>query len=117
MLLLEHIGRKSGAQRYAVLEVVDRPAADEYVIVSGFGDKAQWYRNVLANPRVRVSVGWRRDVPAIATPLTSEAVDQTLDRYAEQHPRTWAALRDAMATAMDSPDLRLPMMRLELSRG
>jgi len=117
MLLLEHVGRKSGARRYAVLEVVDRPGTDEYVIVSGFGERAQWYRNVVANPHVRVSVGLRRNVSALATPLTRAAVDATLDRYAEHHPRTWRTLRDAMAEAMDSPDLRLPMMRLTLARG
>jgi deazaflavin-dependent oxidoreductase (nitroreductase family) len=117
MLMLEHIGRKSGARRYAVLEVVDHPGADEYVIVSGFGEQAQWYRNVLANPRVRVSVGLRRNVPATATPLTPEAVEETVDRYAERHPRTWRTLNEAMAAALDTPDLRLPMVRLELSRG
>jgi deazaflavin-dependent oxidoreductase (nitroreductase family) len=117
MLLLEHVGRKSGVRRYAVLEVVDHPRTDEYVIVSGFGEQAQWYRNVVANPHVRVSVGVRRNVPALATPLTPEVVDETLDRYAEHHPWTWRTLKDAMAAAMDSPDLRLPMMRLELARG
>jgi deazaflavin-dependent oxidoreductase (nitroreductase family) len=117
MLLLEHIGRKSGARRYAVLEVVDHPGTDEYVIVSGFGEKAQWYRNVIANPRVRVSVGLRRNVPATATPLTPEAVKETVESYAERHPRTWRTLNEAMAAALDTPDLRLPMVRLELARG
>src|SRR5262245_38655707 len=117
MLLLEHIGRKSGARRYAVLEVVDHPATDQYVIVSGFGERSQWYRNVVADPRVRVSVGLRRNVPAIATPMTREATEETLDRYAEHHPRTWRTLQEAMAAALNTQDLRLPMVRLELSRG
>ena len=117
MLLLEHVGRKSGARRYAVLEVVDHPAADEYVIVSGFGETAQWYRNVIANPRVRVSVGLRRNVPATATPLAPEAVEKTVERYAERHPRTWRTLNEAMADALNTPDLELPMVRLKLARG
>src|SRR5262245_46842098 len=117
MLLLEHIGRKSGARRYAVLEVIDHPGTDEYVTVSGFGERSQWYRNVVANPSVRVSVGLRRNVPAIATPLTHEAAEETLDRYAERHSRTWRTLQEAMAAALDTPDLRLPMVRLDLSRG
>ena len=117
MLMLEHIGRKSGTRRFAVLEVVDHPRADEYVIVSGFGEQAQWYRNVLANPRVRVSVGLRSNVPALATPMTREAAEQTLDRYAAHHPRTWRALQLAMAAALDTPDLQLPMVKLELARG
>lgn len=50
MLMLEHIGRKSGTPRNAVLEVVDHPAPDTYVIASGFGKNSQWYRNIVANP-------------------------------------------------------------------
>jgi deazaflavin-dependent oxidoreductase (nitroreductase family) len=117
MLMLEHIGRKTGARRYAVLEVVDHPAPSQYVIVSGFGEKSQWYRNVVAHPQVRVSVGVRRDVPATATPMTTEAVEETLDRYARHHPRTWRTLQEAMSSALDTPDLKLPMVRLELARG
>src|SRR5215470_13092918 len=108
MLMLEHIGRKSGARRYAVLEVVDHPGADEYVIVSGFAEKSQWYRNVVANPRVRVSVGLRSHVPAVATPMTREAAEQTIDRYSQKHPRTWRTLQEAMSAALDTPDLALP---------
>jgi hypothetical protein len=52
ILMLEHIGRRSGAPRYAVLEVVDHPSHDSYVVASGFGRKAQWFRNIQANPRV-----------------------------------------------------------------
>jgi deazaflavin-dependent oxidoreductase (nitroreductase family) len=114
MLMLEHIGRKSGARRYAVLEVVDRPGADTYVIVSGFGERSQWYRNVVADPRVRVSIGLRYRAPAVATPLSAQAAEQTLDRYAAQHPRTWRTLQQAMVAALDTPDLRLPMVRLDL---
>ncbi len=46
--MLEHIGRKSGAPRYAVLEIVDHPAPDVYIVASGFGRKAQWFSNVQA---------------------------------------------------------------------
>jgi hypothetical protein len=48
LLMIEHIGRKSGALRYVVLEVVDHPARNTYVIASGFGAKAQWFRNIQA---------------------------------------------------------------------
>jgi deazaflavin-dependent oxidoreductase (nitroreductase family) len=116
MLMLEHIGRKSGARRYAVLEVVDRPGPDQYVIVSGFGEKSQWYRNVVADPHVRVSVGLRRDATATATPMTPQAVDETLDRYARHHPGAWRTLQAAMSAALDTPDLKLPMVRLDLAR-
>jgi hypothetical protein len=49
-VMLERTGRKSGARRYVVLEVVQRGAAGSHVVVSGFGDRAQWFRNIRAEP-------------------------------------------------------------------
>ena len=67
MLMLVHRGRSSGLRRYAVLEVVDRPPPTSTSSCgSGFGEAAQWYRNLLADPHVRISVGWRRDADAVA---------------------------------------------------
>src|SRR5690606_41742890 len=59
VLLLEHIGRRSGQARYAVVEAAERPEPGVYVVVSGFGTQAQWFQNVMADPNVRISVGWR----------------------------------------------------------
>jgi deazaflavin-dependent oxidoreductase (nitroreductase family) len=117
MLLLEHIGRKSGARRHAVLEVVERPAPDEYVIVSGFGERSQWYQNVIANPEVRVSVGFRRGVPATATPMSREGAEAALKRYAEHHPRAWRHIEPTLEAALRTPELKLPMLTLRLARG
>jgi deazaflavin-dependent oxidoreductase (nitroreductase family) len=117
LLLLEHIGRKTGARRYAVLEVVERPAPDEYVIVSGFGARAQWYRNVLADPHVRVSVGRMCDVPAVATPMTRDAAKAALERYAERYPKTWARIEPTLQEALQTPELDLPMLTLKLARS
>ncbi|NLG48405.1 nitroreductase family deazaflavin-dependent oxidoreductase, partial [Gordonia sp. (in: high G+C Gram-positive bacteria)] len=64
LLLLEHTGRKSGELRYVALEKVDRPAKDRIIIASGFGEKAQWYRNLQADPRCRVWIGFTRGRPA-----------------------------------------------------
>ncbi len=115
MLLLEHTGRKTGARRYAVLEVVERSAPDEYVIVSGFGARSQWYQNLLANPNVHVSVGSRRRVPAVATPMSRDAAKATLARYAERYPRTWARIEPTLEAALQTPELDLPMLTLKLA--
>jgi len=37
MLLVEHVGRRSGLRRFAVLEVLQRPSREVYVVSSGFG--------------------------------------------------------------------------------
>jgi F420H(2)-dependent quinone reductase len=51
LLMLEHTGRKTGTRRYAVLEIVQCPRPGTYVVASGFGTRAHWFRNVRANPR------------------------------------------------------------------
>jgi len=93
LLLLEHVGRKSGARRYVVLEVVDRPARGTYIVASGFGERAQWLRNIRANPAVRVSVSGHRPRAATAHVLDPVDAEAALRAYARDHPRAWRALR------------------------
>jgi len=63
-LLLVHRGRKSGLLRETVLEVIlYEPAIRESVVVSAWGEKADWYRNVVATPTLEVWTGGQRYVP------------------------------------------------------
>lgn len=89
-LMLTHIGRKSGLPRDTVLEVVrhDR-ATDTYIVVAGFGEKSDWFRNISQTPEVIVHVG-RRRYPAIASRLSFEEAMREFKDYAQRHP---AALR------------------------
>lgn len=118
ILMLEHIGRKSGAPRYAVLEVVDHPAPDIYVIASGFGRKAQWFRNIEANPRVRVYAGSHAPRRATARVLGQQEADRTLDAYRSRHPRTWERFRPVLEDTLGAPitdtDTPLPLVELRL---
>ena len=115
MLMLEHRGRRTGQPRYVVLEVVDRPDPDTYVIVSGFGAASQWYRNLLADPHVRISVGRRRNLNAVTQRLSPSAAQETLDRYAERHPRAWKHLRSVLENALNATDLALPMFAVHIA--
>ena len=114
LLMMQHRGRTSGAARYVVLEVVDHPAADEYVIVSGFGTRAQWYRNIEAEPAVRIWVGLRRGVPARATAMSETESAAALDHYIQEHPKAWENLRAVIERATGAPVGTLPMVRLRL---
>jgi deazaflavin-dependent oxidoreductase (nitroreductase family) len=85
-LLLTHTGRKSGLPRYAVIEVIHRdPQRRAYYVASGFGEKADWYRNIRKTPQVTLQVG-RRKVRARAHCLPREAGAAILERYAREHP-------------------------------
>lgn len=85
-VLLQHIGRKSGQVRETVVEVIghDR-ASDTYYIASGWGKRANWYQNLLAQPNITIQVGRRRlDVCAEMLP-PKEGVQILLD-YRQKHP-------------------------------
>ena len=57
LTLLETTGRKSGQPR--TTPIGGRLDGDTFWLVSEFGDRSQYVRNIKANPRVRVRVGGR----------------------------------------------------------
>jgi deazaflavin-dependent oxidoreductase (nitroreductase family) len=121
MLMLEHVGRKSGQRRFVVLEIIDHPSPGRYVVVSGFGDRAQWFRNVRANSRVRVFLGGRGPSPASAMVLSDRDAKRALDSYARRHPKAWATLRPVLESTLGrsigGADTELPMVLLDLAAG
>ena len=118
MLMLEHTGRRTGRTRQVVLEVVGRPGPGRYVVVSGFGDRAQWYRNVCADPRVRVSVAGLRSVPATGRVLDAVEAGHALDGYVRANPGMWAWFRPVvertLGRALDGAAAPPPMVELGL---
>jgi deazaflavin-dependent oxidoreductase (nitroreductase family) len=59
-LRLLHVGRRTGTRYAAVLEVVRHdPSHAEFVVVSGFGTRTDWLRNIEAGNPVEVTVGRR----------------------------------------------------------
>lgn len=116
LLMLEHLGRRTGRPRLMVLEVVDRPDTRAYVVVSGFGCRAQWFRNIEAEPHVRIYQGSSRPVPALAEPLAVEQAVAALARYANAHPRAWASFRpvleQTLGTRIDTGGTDLPVVAL-----
>lgn len=119
LLMLEHVGRKSGVRRYAVLETVSRADPGTYIVAAGFGDRCQWLRNIRANPRVRVSVGRRSAVPAVARVLNEPEAAAALAVYQRRHPWAWAALRPVFERTTGGPiggdgtGLRLVALQLD----
>jgi deazaflavin-dependent oxidoreductase (nitroreductase family) len=84
-LALTTRGRKSGAPRSVVLEVLARePATGGYVVASGWGPRAQWARNVEAFPFADVRVGRRRFRARVEKLSRADATEQ-LAAYAQRH--------------------------------
>lgn len=104
MLLLNHTGRKSGKARQAVLEVVQHDrAAGTYIVASGFGEKSDWYQNVLAQPQVRIQVGNRRMAARAERLPLPQATAVMLD-YNRRHPALLRNLAGILGYRMDGSD-------------
>ena len=85
LLLLNHIGRVSGKPRQTILEVVTHDRADgSFVVASGWGPSAAWYRNLLHTPDVSVQVG-KRVTAVTAVPLPEEEGAEIFAQYAIRH--------------------------------
>lgn len=53
LLVMTHTGRTSGLPRRTVIEYHSAANRKKYV-VSAFGDRAQWYKNIIKNPFVTI---------------------------------------------------------------
>ena len=86
LLLLIHQGRTSGLLRETVLEaILYYPATKESVVLSAWGEKADWYRNIKATPALEVRTGGERYVPEQRF-LAPDENHAMLADYRRRHP-------------------------------
>lgn len=79
-LLLTHRGRTSGRVYRTMLEVVRfDDERQEAIVLSGFGRRASWFRNVSAGGAVAVEVGGRRFTPSVRVLDVDEAAAALAD--------------------------------------
>lgn len=108
LLMIEHLGRSSGEPRYVVVEIVEREGR-ALRVASGFGTKAQWYRNLRANGVAYVSTGGVRRERVAVKLLDDEESAVVLARYRENHADAWEKLKGAMDLAQGG-EARIPVV-------
>lgn len=113
LVMVEHVGRRSGLARYVVLEVLDAPSPNTLLIASGFGERAQWFRNLRATPACHVWHGTIRRRPATAQVLPAPDRDEALADYRRDHPKAWEVL-SRVVTEAGVDQGRIPIVRLTL---
>lgn len=119
-VLINHVGRKTGKLRQVVVEVVVRnPATGAVTVASGFGPRADWYRNLLAHPDATIQLG-SRSLTVRAVPLSEDEAAEAMVAYARHHPRAARGLSALMGFRVDGSEAdylevgrRIPMLRLE----
>ena len=93
-MLITTVGRKSGKPRDAMVDVMDYDtASDTYFIEAAYGSRADWYRNMQANPIFDARVG-RRKFKARAAPLSNEGAGELMVQFYRKKP---AYTRSVMA--------------------
>ncbi|MFC8626223.1 nitroreductase family deazaflavin-dependent oxidoreductase [Streptomyces anulatus] len=120
LLLLHHTGRNSGLDRRVALEVVAHDRAEgTWVLASGFGPEAAWYRNLRATPKTTIQVGNRHYAVTAHFPSADEG-GEIMARYAPARPRTARRLCafmgfdvDGSADSYRRAGRRIPFVRLE----
>jgi len=83
MLLLRHVGAKTGIERTSALLYV--PYRDSYVVIASKGGDPKhpgWYHNLVAHPDVEIQVG-RRTIPVHARIAECEEREQLWKRADE----------------------------------
>lgn len=99
IVMLEHTGRRTGRTRQTPLEVVKREA-DAYVLCSGTGPNADWYRNIKNQPASALWVGTRR-YPVDQRFLSDSEAATVFAGYENAHPKAAARLQQLMGVSHD----------------
>ena len=101
---ITHLGRVSGRARHVVLEVVSKETASgTYYVAAAWGERSDWYRNLMKTPRCTVQVG-RATFDATAMRLDPDAAEEVLLDYARKHPTAMRALAKGMGFDVDGSE-------------
>lgn len=111
-LMLEHRGRTSDRLYRTVLELAGRyPEKSEWIVTSGTGARADWYRNLAAGKLEAVWLGSKRHEASVRF-LDAEEAGDVFHEYETAHPKAAAKLMDSMGVAYDGTvEGRVEMMR------
>jgi deazaflavin-dependent oxidoreductase (nitroreductase family) len=106
-MLITTIGRRSGKPRQAMVDVLlHNGQTDTYYILSAYGSRADWVRNIQANPHFEAQVG-RRKFTARASTLSSEDAGAMLVEFYRLKPAYTRAVMNAAGMKFnDEDDLR-----------
>lgn len=116
-VLLEHTGRKSGLPRETVLEVI-RHDDQSFDVAAVWGAKSDWFRNIEADPNVRISTGRIRRAEATAVLADVATAESAFAGYTEAHPAAARALGKSLGLPLGDPArmaATVPVVRIILT--
>lgn len=119
-ILLNHVGRKSGLPRKAIVEVGRHDKrTGSYVVCSGWGEQSQWFKNLMAHPETAIQVRNRR-IAVTAHRLSADQGGDEMVAYSRRHPHVAKRLARFMGFEVDGSEAgyrhvgqSLPFIRLD----
>lgn len=113
IMLLTTEGRKSGLPRHTAIEY--RAHGSKIYVVSAWGERSDWYRNLLVNPTVSLRQG-ERSLSAQAHPVTDtgEAL-RVLNLFRKTAPAWYDALLTQLSTEQNVNRMNLPNISSEFT--
>ena len=86
LLLLNHIGRKSGKQRQVILEVAHHDkSTNTFIVNPAYGKSSDWYQNIKKNPDTSIMVG-RNTINVHAEDIPSKEGGNIMVDFFRKHP-------------------------------
>jgi deazaflavin-dependent oxidoreductase (nitroreductase family) len=95
-LLIRHTGRRTGALREAVVEILKRDeTTGRYWIASGWGEHPDWLKNISVTPQIEVLDG-RKRFQAQATRLDEIEGTAMMTNFLQDFPKSLKMMYRAM---------------------
>ena len=109
LMLITTKGRRTGRPHSVMVDVLDHDSEeDEYYVGSAYGDRADWVRNIRANPVFEAQVGKRRfsaRARRVPNPESAEIVAEYIDAH-RLYAKSIARVMGIDAKSMAEEDLR-----------
>ncbi len=107
IVLIVHRGRKSGRIYRTALEAVRyEPATRTSIVISAWGERSDWFRNIRARTAIEIQTGHDRYVPEQHI-LSLDETDAELTRYVAEHRFLAKILGRVFGFRLDAgPDVR-----------
>jgi deazaflavin-dependent oxidoreductase (nitroreductase family) len=103
-VLINHLGRKTGLPRQAVVEAVERDkGTNSVIVVAGYGEQTQWYQNLRAYPETTIQIGSHK-VQVIAEFITPEDGEEIMVRYLDRYGELTGRLFSMLGYSWDGTE-------------
>ncbi|MBI9050097.1 MAG: nitroreductase family deazaflavin-dependent oxidoreductase [Anaerolineaceae bacterium] len=103
--LINHVGRNTGKPHQVVVEIVEREEGTENVIVvAGYGEKSQWYKNLGKQKNTMIQIG-NQKYPVSIDLIKPEDGEDIIARYMERYGKLTGQLFSMIGYEWDGTEI------------